>query len=94
VPDPVPAPVTVREYVCATKVAVTLRAWLMVTLHAPVPLQAPLQPEKVEPAAGVAVKVTLVPDEKLALQVLPQVIPAGVLVTLPLPVPLLLAVRV
>jgi hypothetical protein len=42
------------------KVAVTLHAWVMVTVQAPVPLQAPLQPEKVEPAAGVAVKVTLV----------------------------------
>jgi hypothetical protein len=43
------------------KVAVTERAWLIVTVQAPVPEQSPLQPAKVEPAVGVGVSVTTVP---------------------------------
>src|SRR5207247_6746272 len=54
----------------------------------------PLQPVKVEPAAGVAVSVTAVPLAKLAVHVAPQVIPAGELVTVPLPVPAGVTVRV
>ena len=65
----------------------------MVTLQAPVPLQAPLQPAKVEPEAGVAVKPTTVPLAKLAEQVAPQEIPAGELVTVPVPVPVSVTVR-
>src|SRR5206468_6756942 len=53
----------------------------------------PLQPVKVEPAAGLAVRVTAVPLAKLAEQVAPQLSPAGLLVTVPLPVPALLTVR-
>src|SRR6266550_3954752 len=65
----------------------------MVAVQAPVPEHPPpLQPVKVEPAAGVAVSVTTVPLAKLAEQVAPQVIPAGELVTVPLPVPALLTV--
>ena len=33
----------------------------MVTVHLPVPVQAPLQPVKVDPAAGVGLRVTTVP---------------------------------
>ena len=40
---------------------VTDRASLIVTLHELVPEQAPLQPEKLEPAAGVAARATTVP---------------------------------
>src|SRR5439155_18310083 len=54
----------------------------------------PLQPVKVEPAAGVAVSVTTVPLAKLAEQVAAQLIPAGELVTVPLPVPAGVTVRV
>ena len=44
------------------KVAVTERAAVMVTeQEAAVPVHAPLQPLKVEPAAGVAVNVTAMP---------------------------------
>jgi len=73
-------------------VAVTARAALIVTLQAPVPVQAPLQPENVEPVAGAAVRVTAVPLVNDAEQVLPQEMPAGVLVTVPLPVPALVTV--
>src|SRR5438552_3293046 len=91
VPLPVPAGVTVRVKVWSAKVAVTVVAALRVTVQGPLPEQPPpLQPLKVEPAAGVAVSVTAVPLVKLAEQVAPQVIPAGELVTVPLPVPTLL----
>ncbi len=49
------------------------------------PVHAPLNPEKLYPEAGVAEKVTLVPSLKFAEQVLGQSIPAGLLVTRPLP---------
>ena len=52
-----------------------------------VPAQPPAHPTKVEPSAAVAVRVTAVPGSKLALQVCPQVMPGGLLLTLPLPVP-------
>src|SRR5574341_798218 len=84
VPLPVPGRVTVRVGLGA-KVAVTLAGVSRVTVQGPVPLQAPLQPAKKEPAAGAAVRATRLWVAKLALQVLPQLIPAGALVTLPLP---------
>jgi hypothetical protein len=59
----------------------------MVTLQVDVPLQAPVQPAKVELAAGVGVSVTAVPAGKLAVHVVPQLMPAGVLAMLPVPVP-------
>jgi hypothetical protein len=70
-------------------VAVTVVGALRVTEHVPTPLHPPpLQPVKVEPASGVAVNVTVVPEVKLAEQVAPQLlIPAGELLTLPVPVP-------
>ena len=43
----------------AAKVAVTLRAWIMVTVHAPVPVHAPDQPVKVLDVPAVAVRVTV-----------------------------------
>jgi len=87
VPVPAPAGVTVNTKVGA-KVAVTVVAAEIVTVQAPVPVHPPpLQPLKVEPAAGAAVSVTAVPLVKLAEQVAPQAMPAGELVTVPLPVP-------
>ena len=50
-------------------------------------VQAPPQPVKVEPLVAMAVRLTMVPAAKLALQVLPQLIPEGLLVTVPLPEP-------
>jgi hypothetical protein len=52
-----------------------------------VPEQAPDQPAKTEPGAGVAVSVTCVPVVKLAAQVDPQSMPAGAEVTRPAPAP-------
>ena len=56
----------------------------MVTVHVE-PLQDPLQFAKELPVPGVAVSVTTVPEVKAVLQVLPQLIPVGLLVTVPEP---------
>jgi hypothetical protein len=74
------------------KVAVTVVAAVMGTVQVAVPEQPPpLQPVKVEPAAAEAVRVTEV--LKLARQVEGQLMPAGALVTVPLPVPAGVTVR-
>ena len=57
------------------------------TLHAPVPVQAPLQPLNMDPEVGVAARLMLVPEAYVAEHVAPQLMPAGELVTEPLPVP-------
>jgi hypothetical protein len=69
-------------------VAVTLVALDMVTTQLPVPEQPPpLQPMKAVPKFGRAVRVTVVPPVKLATQAAPQLMPVGVLVMVPVPVP-------
>jgi hypothetical protein len=94
-PLPVPEFVTLRVKDDCTKLAVTVWAALIVTVHVPVPVQPPpLQPLNVEPAAGVAVKVTAVPLANPAEQVVPQEMPVGALVTVPPPAPALLTVSV
>ena len=65
---------------------------LMLNAQLPVPAQAPLQPLKVEPEAGVAVMLTLVPWLNVDEHVLPQLMPAGVDVTVPAPVPVFVTV--
>lgn len=61
VPAPVPALVTVKPSCLTVKLALTVCAWLRVTVQVEVdPVQAPAQPPKVESAAGTAVKVTVV----------------------------------
>src|SRR2546428_5177401 len=88
-----PAWEPVRVKVCRVKVAVTVAPAETVTTRGRGREKTPpLQPLKVEPAAGAAVSVTAVPLGKLAEQVAPQVMPAGELVTVPLPVPALLTV--
>lgn len=64
-------------------------------VHVPVPLHAalPLQPVNVLPLFGVAVSVTAVPLLKFAEHVLPQLIPDGTLVTVPVPVPAFVTVN-
>jgi hypothetical protein len=94
VPVPLPDLVTVRLTVWSAKVAVTERAALIVTVQVPVPVQAPLQPVKVESVVGAAVKVTTVPAVNEAEQVVPQEMPARLLVTVPLPAPALVTVSV
>ena len=91
---PVPAFETVRLR-STSKFAVTVVSAVSVTTHVPVPEQPPPdQPVKTEPAVGAADSVTLVPDRYRAVQVAPQVIPAGLLDTVPVPEPVLAAVSV
>jgi hypothetical protein len=62
VPEPTTFKVSGNCWGCGSvKVAVTLLAVSIVTLHAPLPVQAPDQPLNWKPAAGVAVNVTTVP---------------------------------
>src|SRR5271166_6299517 len=56
----------------------------MIVQEAPVPVHAPPQPENPEPPPAFAVSVTWVPLLKVAEQVVGQLTPAGVLVTVPL----------
>src|SRR5512142_2729765 len=75
------------------KAAETDWAVLMVTTQVEVPLQpAPLQPSNREPLAAAALRVTSASALKLAVQVEPQLMPDGVEVTEPVPVPLLATV--
>jgi hypothetical protein len=95
VPLPAPAVVTVSAKDDCMKVAVMEVAALTVTVQEPVPEQPPpLQPVNVEPAAGVAVRVTAVPFVNEAEHVAPHEMPAGALVTVPVPAPALLTVSV
>ena len=81
--------------VMAVKVAVTEVLPVTVTLQVPVPEQPPpLQPEKTEPAPAEAVSVTLVPELYDSEQSAPQLMPAGLEVTVPEPVPDLVTERV
>src|SRR4051812_35128712 len=92
-PVPVPFLFTVSVRGMSVKVAVTVVSLVSVTMHVPVPEQpAPDQPVNVDPAAEVAVSVTCVPLANPAEHVAPQLIPAGELDTLPVPLPPLLTV--
>jgi len=95
VPVPAPALDTVSAKDVCMNAAVTEVAAFIVTAQVPVPVQPPpLQPVKVEPAAGAAVKVTTVPIVKEFEHVAPHEIPVGLLVTVPLPAPALDTVSV
>lgn len=65
------------------KVAVTETGLVTVTLQFPVPVQLPDQPPKANPPSGAALRVTGVPLAKAETQVEPQVMPAGLDVTVP-----------
>jgi hypothetical protein len=67
---------------------------MLTTQDEPVPAQAPDHPANAEPEPAVAVSVTLTVGAKDALQVEPQSIPAGLLETVPEPVPVLETVSV
>jgi hypothetical protein len=77
--------VLVKVYPEELKVAVQVMLPVIVTL--PAAVQLPDQPANVEPKAGAAVNVTVVPLLSVVEQVLPQLIPVGLLVTVPVPVP-------
>lgn len=95
VPVPDPVFVTVSEYRGpGANVAATLSSWLSVTEQAAVPAQPPPdQPANVEPEAGVAVRVTVVPPGYCFEHVPGQEIPEPVTVPEPEPVVLALSVR-
>ena len=63
-------------------------------MQVPVPEQAPLHPLNAEYKSAVAVNVTKAPLVYVALHVEPQLMPAGELVTLPVPVPVRLTLNV
>jgi hypothetical protein len=89
-PDPVPCLEIVRVGVVEAKVAVTERSWSSSTVQLGlVPEQSPDHPVNTEEASGVAVRVMPVPVSKLARQLVPQLIPAGLEPTWPAPVPAL-----
>ena len=52
---------TAAEGAAEVKVAIGFRSSSMLTTQAPVPVHAPLQPVKLDPPLGVAVRVTVVP---------------------------------
>ena len=90
VPAPVPAKLTVSNEVglaTVEKVAVALFDASISTTHVPVPEHAPDQPLNVKPEPAVAMRVTLLPEVNVAEHVAPQLIPAGLLVTVLLPAP-------
>jgi hypothetical protein len=95
---PVPDFAAVSLTVCPVpvfleNVAVTVVSELSVMVHCPVPEHPPpLQPANTEPSP-LAVRTTLVPLEKLVEHVLPQLIPAELLLTFPLPLPSLVTMR-
>ncbi len=90
---PVPALVTVRVKICGLNVAVQVLFAFTVTVPS-VQSGSPLQPAKTEPVVAVAVRVTTAPSLKGAEQMAPQLIPVGLDVTVPVPVPALVTVRV
>src|SRR3954464_3375485 len=70
-----------------TNSAVAVRLPSIVTVHEPLPEQAPDHPAKVELESACAVNVTKVPCAKAWVHVEPQSIPAGMLAIEPPPVP-------
>jgi hypothetical protein len=60
-PAPLPIAATPSVKLICAKLAVTLCDWFTVTAQIPVPEHGPLQPVKVEKAAGVALRVSGVP---------------------------------
>jgi hypothetical protein len=86
-PEPLPASVTTSEYSSA-KLAVTVWFALSVTVHVPVPVQAPVHPTNVELIPGAAVNVIVEPDAYSSVQSVPQSMPEGADVIVPVPLPL------
>lgn len=90
-----PSKFSLKRMLAAAKVADTVVSAARLTTQVPVPEQPPPdQPVNMELASLIAVRVTAAFCKKLAEQVLPHEIPAGDEVTVPLPVPSLVTVRV
>ena len=96
VPAPGPPSVTdsLSDPASRSNVAVTLVFSVSASVQTLVPLHAPPHPAKDDPDAGAAVSVTLVSPLKVALHVEPQLMPAGELVTVPIPEPASVTERV
>src|SRR5690348_5803110 len=72
------------------KSAVTARPLFINTVHVAISSRFGMQPPQLptpEPAAAVALSVTLEPPLKFAPHLLPQSMPGGVLFTVPVPIP-------
>ena len=95
VPEPVPDLVTLRTRVSSAKVAVTAFAELNLTTHSLAPLteSQPIQTTALEPVSAVPFSVTVAPSVYSAEHSVPQSMPAGVLATVPLPLPPLVTER-
>jgi hypothetical protein len=94
-PMPLPAIVMTIEFASANVGAIEMSAPI-VTTQSPVPEQLPSpQPMKIEPDAGVAVSVIFVPSKNASVQSVPQSMPVGldVIVPMPLPVTAIVTVR-
>src|SRR4029450_11428413 len=76
------------------KVAITAWSAVIVTMQLPAPEQSPDQPVKRFRPVAFAVSVTVVPPANAATHVEPQLIPAGELVTVPVPTPAFVTVSV
>src|SRR5580765_5185039 len=94
VPPPLPTLPTVRPIGRRANVAVTDWSAFIVSVHGPIPEQAPDQPVNVEPTADIAVSVTVAPWSNACAQLAPQSIPVGPDAMIPLPAPALVAVNV
>jgi hypothetical protein len=93
VPEPVLETVSV---IAGANAASTVVSAVIVTVHVPVPEHPPpLQPVKIEFDAAVAVSVTVEPSGRgVDVQVAPQLMPPTLLVTVPVPPPLFVTVRI
>ena len=95
-PAPVPFLLTVTvNGAGAGRLNVAVTVAVVDTTQVPVPLHPPpLHPANRDPALGVAVNVTVVPPGNRSLQSPPQLIPAGVDATVPVPAPFLATITV
>jgi hypothetical protein len=81
-------PTTFGTATGTVKVAVTNWSEFAMGLHELLPVQGPLQPENSDPGEAKALRLTAVPSAKLAAQDdVPQLMPDGLLVTVPWPLP-------
>jgi hypothetical protein len=95
VTTPAPTVVTLSVTGGIVNPAVTVLLTSIVTVHVVIPLHPPpLHPRNDDPPVGAAVNVTVEPELNVAAQVVPQLIPVGALVTVPVPLPDLEIVRV